>query len=57
MTVAAVARACERNPRDAHELRETTVALEILLADGLAERQGLSFRPTRAAVRAQELSF
>jgi hypothetical protein len=38
-------------------MREIEVALEILLADELALRQDELFTPTRAALRASELSF
>lgn len=57
LTLASVAIACERDPEDPRELSETSVALEILLADGLAIREGELFKPTHAAVRADELSF
>jgi hypothetical protein len=57
MTAAQVADACERDPTSASELRETVAALEVLLKDGLAMRNGKRFKPTRAAVRAAELSF
>jgi hypothetical protein len=67
MTVADVARACERDPEDPGDAREVETALESLLGDGLAERaageagheeSGAELvRPTRAAVRANELSF
>lgn len=67
MTVADVARACERDPDDPGDAKEVEIALEILLGDGLAERtageagheqSGAELvRPTRAAVRATELSF
>ncbi|MGN6373362.1 MAG: hypothetical protein ACTHM1_10305 [Solirubrobacteraceae bacterium] len=57
-----VAQACERDPNDAAERREVQVALEILVRDELAssEADGAGrerFKPTRAAVRAAELSF
>jgi hypothetical protein len=66
MTVADVARACERDPEDTADRKEVETALGILLEDGLAEHvaddehdQGAVglIRPTRAAVRASELSF
>jgi hypothetical protein len=67
MTVADIARACERDPENAEEAKEVETALEILLDDGLAERTAGDVgheessaelvRPTRAAVRASELSF
>jgi hypothetical protein len=59
-----VARACERDPSDEAERGEVEAALEILVRDELAVRQAAgsrdespSFAPTRAAVRAAELSF
>lgn len=52
-----VASACERDPSDRAELREVLAALEILIEDGLARRKGELFHPTRAAIRANELSF
>ncbi len=55
------ARLCERDPEDDAERREVQTALEILIRDELAVSQsdgsGLLFKPTRAAVRAAELSF
>ena len=96
MTAAAVALACERDPHTQRDVDEIAVALEILLEDGLAEREiapgrepdaacesgaaqpdiaqsGIArkpdtaqvpdvspqpmYRPTRAAIRAHELSF
>jgi len=102
MTAAAVALACERDPYTQRDIDEILVALEILLKDGLAEREiapgreldsayeagtayepgaaqpgaaqpGIArkpdttqvpdippqpmYRPTRAAIRASELSF
>jgi hypothetical protein len=57
MTREQIARACERDPLDPLELRETVVALQILLDDDLASRDGDLFKPTRAAIRAAELSF
>jgi hypothetical protein len=57
MTLQGIAIACERDPGDPRELREIEEAVKILLDDGLARREGELFRPTRAAVRARELSF
>ena len=92
MSAAAVALACERDPEAKRDIDEIVAALEILLDDGLAERevtppgkpdatckQGTAqraktalkantaqgpdvppqpvYRPTRAAIRANELSF
>lgn len=58
-----VARACERDPDDEAEHQEVQVALEILVRDDLATREAANpdaqarYKPTRAAVRAAELSF
>lgn len=52
-----VARSCERDPADAAERREIEVALDVLVRDELAIGEDPSFRPTRAAIRATELSF
>jgi hypothetical protein len=52
-----VASACERDPSNRADMREVHAALEVLLEDGLARREGEAFHPTRAAVRASELSF
>jgi hypothetical protein len=61
MTPARMALACERDPDIRADMEEIEAALELLRDDGLAllERDGESelFRPTRAAVRARELSF
>jgi hypothetical protein len=56
-TSAQVAKACERDPNDPSDLDEVEAALEVLLNDGLAQSQDDLYRPTRAAVRASELSF
>lgn len=57
MTRTQVARACERDPESASDMRETSAALALLIADDLAERDCDIFKPTRAAIRASELSF
>lgn len=57
MTLAEVALACERDPANATERSEVERALEILRADELASHDGDVWRPTRAAIRAAELSF
>lgn len=57
MTVSRVAIACERHADDPADTDEIEAALEILLDDGLAQREDELFRPTRAATRANELSF
>jgi len=57
MSVARVARACERDPTDPADIDEIEAAIEILLDDGLAQCDDELFRPTRAAIRAGELSF
>lgn len=52
-------RLCQRDPADLHDHREVRAAFEALVDDELAEQDGdrMRFRPTRAAVRAAELSF
>jgi hypothetical protein len=59
IAVEQVASACERDPDDPADRREIEAALDILLDDGLAQRDGADdlFAPTRAAIRASELSF
>lgn len=57
LTLAQVARACERDPADAAAAEEVQRALRILLDDDLATRAADLYRPTRAAIRAAELSF
>ncbi len=57
LTAFRLAEACERDPRDAADLDEVEAALGVLLNDGLAQSQGDLYKPTRAAIRASELSF
>jgi hypothetical protein len=57
LTIAMVATACERDPADPADVDEVEAALEVLLADGLALCREDLYRPTRAAIRAAELSF
>jgi hypothetical protein len=66
MTIERIARTCERDPSDPAELREIETVIEILLDDGLAHRKDdrsdndvvqRRYAPTRAAVRANELTF
>jgi hypothetical protein len=57
LTVAQVALACDRSPNHPGEEREIDVALAILLDDGLTRIEDDLYFPTRAAVRAAELSF
>jgi len=63
LTLAQIARACERDPTDRDEAREVDVALGVLLEDDLATRERDRdrdldlYKPTRAAIRAAELSF
>jgi hypothetical protein len=57
MTIAQVAKACERDPADPADVDEVEAAVEVLLADGLAQGKDDLYRPTRAAIRAAELSF
>jgi hypothetical protein len=62
MSAARVAIACQRDPNVPGDIDEIVTALEILLEDGLAERETGPppqplYRPTCAAIRAAELSF
>lgn len=57
MTLAQVARACERRPRRRSEAHEIRVALAILIDDELATREGELYRATRAAIRAEQLRY
>lgn len=57
LTLAQVARACERDPDHPSEACEVRNALAILTRDDLATRAGDVYRPTRAAIRAADLSF
>jgi hypothetical protein len=57
LTVGQVAAACERDPEEPLEAREIETALTILVNDGLAAVENGRHRPTRAALRAAELSF
>ncbi len=49
--------ACERDPDSLAERQEVERALRGLIADGLAYRQGERVAATRAALRADALSF
>ncbi len=49
--------ACERDPNSQPERNEIEAAIDALIADGLAERRGAHVRATRAALRADALSF
>jgi hypothetical protein len=57
MSVARVAIACGRDPSVSAEVEEIGVALRILLDDELALHEEDLYQPTRAAIRAAELSF
>lgn len=57
LTVEQLAVACDRSPHHPGEEREIVEALALLLDDGLARVETELYRPTRAAVRAAELSF
>ena len=48
---------CERDPNSQAERNEIEAAINTLIADGLAERRGAHVRATRAALRADALSF
>ena len=56
-TFEAICRAVERDPSKPDERSEVDAALAVLVDDGLALREGEQWTPTRAAVRAAELSF
>ena len=49
--------ACERDPDNPAERRQIEAALKGLIADGLAYRRGGRVGATRAALRADALSF
>lgn len=49
--------ACERDPQSPRERREIEAALLGLIADGLAYRRGGRVGASRAALRADALSF
>jgi hypothetical protein len=49
--------ACERDPDNPGERRQIEAALKGLIADGLAYRRGGRVGATRAALRADALSF
>jgi hypothetical protein len=49
--------ACERDPAVAEDLEQVRDALHGLVRDGLAEQHGQAFRASRAAIRADQLSF
>lgn len=49
--------ACERDPDSPADRREIEAALRSLIADGLAYRQGGRVGASRAALRADSLSF
>jgi len=57
VTIAQIAKACERDPADPADVDEVEAAVKVLLADGLARCREDLYRPTRAALRAAELSF
>lgn len=57
LTIAQLATACERNPADPADMDEIEAAIEVLLIDGLAQSREDLYQPTRAAIRAAELSF
>lgn len=57
LTFVQIASACERDPDNTAEAHEVRDALAILTRDDLATCAGDVYRPTRAAIRAAELSF
>jgi hypothetical protein len=52
-----ICRSVQRDPNKPDERSEVEQALAVLVADGLALHEGEQWTPTRAAVRAAELSF
>ncbi len=52
-----ICRALDRDPNKPNERAEVDEALAVLVADDLASHEGEQWTPTRAAVRAAELSF
>ncbi len=52
-----ICRALDRDPNKPNERSEVEQALAVLVTDGLALHEGEQWTPTRAAVRAAELSF
>jgi hypothetical protein len=52
-----ICREVERDPSKPAERSEVEQALAVLVADKLAVHEGEQWTPTRAAVRAAELSF
>jgi hypothetical protein len=52
-----ICRSVQRDPNEPDERAEVDAALAVLVDDGLALREGEQWMPTRAAVRAEELSF
>jgi hypothetical protein len=57
ITLARTIAACERDPASQADREEIETALRGLSADGLAYRRGARVRATRAALRADALSF
>jgi len=57
ITLAQTIAACERDPASQAEREEIETALRGLSADGLAYRRGARVGATRAALRADALSF
>lgn len=57
MDVTSMAISCSRDPGDPADIEEIEVALGVLLDDELARCEGHLYLPSRAAIRAAELSF
>ena len=57
LTLEQTAAACQRNPQSQGDLDTIQAALTCLVDDGLAYKRGSTFGPTRAALRAEQLSF
>jgi hypothetical protein len=57
LAIEQVCRKTERKPKNPEERAEVEAALRVLVADKLARKQDDKWVATRAAVRAEELSF
>jgi hypothetical protein len=57
LTIEQVCRKAERKPKNPEERAEVEAALRVLVADKLARKQDDKWTATRAAVRADWLSF
>lgn len=57
LTLAQIAIECERDPNEPAEREEVEAALNVLVADGLADQKNKRLSATRPAMRAADLSF